>query len=522
MAVIISNIRAKTKETAVSEALRKAGISKGEVNHAEIYKVSTDARHKNLSLVFSVILDFKDKKKEERLKDKEHISLISEGEDKICYGSENLEHRPIIVGFGPAGMFAALKLAENGYKPIVLERGANIEKRTAVCESFFNGGAFSKGTNVQFGEGGAGTFSDGKLTTRINDPLCREVLKRFYEFGADERILYAAKPHLGTDRLRIIVKNLRERVISLGGEIHFENTLTDIVLKNGKIASVLTEKGEIPCNVLILASGHSARDTFKMLKEKGVRMENKPFSVGVRIEHKGEDINRAMFGENYNKEIFGNAEYQLSYRKNDRAVYTFCMCPGGVVVPAASEEDHLCVNGMSYLKRDKENANSAIVVSVDPKSVGEELGCMIDFQRNIEAAAFKKGGGDYIAPVQSVGSFLGKETPIRVTPSYQRGVKEADLRSIFPSEITDMLGLGLLEFNKKIKGFSDFGAVLTAAETRTSSPLRILRGENRESENILGLYPCGEGAGYAGGIMSAAVDGIKTARAIMERYSFNK
>lgn len=520
MAIIISNIRAESKEKAVSAAFKTIGISKNAAKYAEIYKISTDARHKKLSLVFSVILELLNKENEQKIaKSSPHISLVAEGEEEIKSGDEPLKSRPVIVGFGPAGMFAALTLAQNGYRPIVLERGADIEKRTAVCESFFDGGAFSRKTNVQFGEGGAGTFSDGKLTTRINDPLCRLVLKRFYEFGAEEKILYDAKPHIGTDKLRIVVKNLRERVISLGGEVLFETALKEINLKEGKITSLITDKGEIPCDVLILAAGHSARDTFEMLKAKGVAMEQKPFSVGLRIEHKGENINRAMFGEDYDKGLFGNAEYQLSLRENSRAVYTFCMCPGGVVVPASSEEGYLCINGMSYAARDGENANSALVVSVDAKDFGNDLMSGIHFQRKLEAKAFLLGGKDYTAPIQSVGSFLGHKSPITVTPSYSRGVKEANLKEIFPEEISLMLSKGILNFDRKIKGFSDFGAVLTAAETRTSSPLRIIREENRESKNTKGLYPCGEGAGYAGGIMSAAVDGIKTAKAIIERYS---
>ncbi len=519
MSIIVSELRCDGKEEAVSLAMKKIGVSSSEINFSAVYKMSKDARHKALSLVFSVIISLKDKDKEKKLAEKlRFVSYVSEETETVLSGEERLKNSPVIVGFGPAGMFAALILAERGYNPIVIERGADIDKRVKICEGFFSGGAFSERTNVQFGEGGAGTFSDGKLTTRINDPLCREVLIRLNGFGADEKILYEAKPHIGTDKLREIVKNIRLKIESLGGKVIFENKLVDINISGGKIKSIVTEKGEIETETLILAMGHSARDTFSMLNTKQIAMEEKPFSVGVRIEQKQEVINKAMYGEEYNSKVFGNAEYQLSLRKGERAVYTFCMCPGGVVVPAASEEEGLCVNGMSYSGRNLENANSALVVSVSGEDFGSELFSGINFQRELERKAYMLGGRKYSAPIEYASDFLGEKGEKTVLPSYPIAVEEADLKTLFPECVSSMLADGLLSFRRKIRDF-DRGAVLTGVETRTSSPLRILRNENRESVSVKGLYPAGEGAGYAGGIMSAAVDGIKTANAVISKYA---
>ncbi len=519
MSVIVSEIRCNSKEEAIASALKKIGVSSSEINYANVYKISKDARHKSLSLVFSVIISLKNLQKERKIAEKlRFVSYVSEETETVESGKEKLSGRPVIVGFGPAGMFSALILAERGYKPIVIERGADIDKRVKICEGFFSGGAFSERTNVQFGEGGAGTFSDGKLTTRINDPLCRKVLEKLVSFGADEKIKYEAKPHIGTDKLREVVKNIRLRIEALGGEVIFENKLVDININGGKVRSITAEKGEIKTETVILATGHSARDTFSMLLEKQIAMEQKPFSVGVRIEQKQEVINRSMFGDGYDSSVFGNAEYQLSLRKGDRAVYTFCMCPGGIVVPAASEEEGLCVNGMSYSGRDLENANSALVVSVSSSDFGNELFSGVNFQRELERKAYILGGRNYKAPIEYASDFLGERGEKTVTPSYPIAVEEADLKTVFPEFVNGMLTDGLLNFRRKIKNF-DSGAVLTGVETRTSSPLRILRNDERESLSAKGLYPAGEGAGYAGGIMSAAVDGIKTAYAVISKYA---
>ncbi len=519
MAIIVSSIKALSGKEAIERAIKKLNISARDIENAEIYKVSKDARKKQLSLVYSISLSLYDKKKESRLAKNLGYSLKSEEGISIpSEGTEKLFSRPVIAGFGPAGMFAALFLSKMGYRPIVIEKGADMDKRVKICEEFFSGGAFSERTNVQFGEGGAGTFSDGKLTTRINDPLCREVLKIFYEMGADEKILYEAKPHIGSDKLREIVKNIRFEIIKNGGEVIFENSLKEIRTNLGAIKSIITDKGEIPCEALILATGHSARDIFHYLYESGIALSSKPFSVGVRIEHRREDINRAMFGEGYDEALFGAAEYQLSLREKDRAVYSFCMCPGGVVVPASSEEGHLVVNGMSFSERNLENSNSALAVSVSAEDFSGGIMAPLMFQRELEKKAYILGTGKYFAPIEYVGSFLGKPIENKVNPSYSIGVTEVNLREILPLFVSDYLDMGIRHFENKIKGFSSGGAVLTGVETRTSSPLRIDRNELRESITLRGLYPCGEGAGYAGGIMSAAVDGIKTAFKIIERY----
>ncbi len=523
MAIIVSSIKAFSNQEAIEKAIKRLNVSKRDIERTEIYKVSKDARKKQLSLVYSISISLYDKKKELTLAEKSGYSFKSaEGISYPREGNEKLLSRPVIAGFGPAGMFAALFLSKTGYRPIVIEKGADMDKRVKICEDFFSGGAFSERTNVQFGEGGAGTFSDGKLTTRINDPLCREVLKIFHKMGADERILYDAKPHIGSDKLRQIVKNIRLEIIENGGEVIFENSLKGINSDLGAVKSIITDKGEIPTEVLILATGHSARDIFHYLNENGVALSPKPFSVGVRIEHKREDINRAMFGEGYDETLFGAAEYQLSLREKDRAVYSFCMCPGGVVVPASSEEGHLVVNGMSYSERNLENSNSALAVSVSPEDFSGDIMAPLRFQRELEKKAYLSGSGKFFAPIEYVGSFLGKPIENRVTPSYSIGVTETNLREILPDFVSDYLDMGIRNFENRIKGFSSGGAVLTGVETRTSSPLRIERNELRESITLSGLYPCGEGAGYAGGIMSAAVDGIKTALRIIERYkSFN-
>ena len=417
-------------------------------------------------------------------------------------------------------MFAGLVLAEYGYSPVILERGGDVDSRTEAVENFIKNAVLDPVTNVQFGEGGAGTFSDGKLTTRINDPLCGYVLEKLAEFGAPEEILIKAKPHIGTDLLRNVIKAVRERIISLGGTVRFRTKLTDINSENGKITSAVLESGEIlPCNALILAIGHSARDSFEMLLSKKIFLEPKPFSVGARIEHTQEAVNRSLYGNYWNSPHLPQGEYQLSYRQGERAVYTFCMCPGGTVVPAASETETVVTNGMSVFARDGRNANSAIAVSVSPEDFGNSPLDGVEFARKIERNAYILGGNNYHAPASTAENFLngkGGLSGANVIPTYGIGVTECDLHELFPTFVTDMLRIGLEKFSHKMKCFGDAGAVLTAPETRTSSPVRITRGESMESVSLQGLYPIGEGAGYAGGIMSAAVDGVKCALKIIE------
>jgi uncharacterized FAD-dependent dehydrogenase len=440
----------------------------------------------------------------------------------------------VIAGFGPAGMFAGLILAENDYKPLILERGDSMSERVEAVKCFWNSGILDTNTNVQFGEGGAGTFSDGKLTTRINDNRVRYVLETFVKYGAPPEILRSAKPHIGTDKLQEVVQNIRERIIALGGEVRFNSTVTDIEVRNSRIRSVKVNNAYTETSdALILAIGHSAGDTFEMLKNRGALMSAKPFSVGVRIEHKQSDLNNALYGtviERYKDLPVG--EYQLSKRiktpDGDRAVYTFCMCPGGIVVPAQSEENTIVINGMSYHARSNENANAALCVSVNPSDYVSEYGnsplAGLAFTRAIERKAYELTGG-YAAPASTVQGFLNGAPTLSgasVTPSYALGVAECDFRKLFPPFVTDMLAAGIYDFSKKLRVYGDGGAVMTAPETRTSSPVRIERQENLQAVGITGLYPGGEGAGYAGGIVSAAVDGIKCAQMLALEYAEEK
>lgn len=445
------------------------------------------------------------------------IKEYSEANIELIHGTEPMNNRPVIVGFGPAGIFAGLLLAENGYEPLILERGASVEERTAAVERFINDGILDTNTNIQFGAGGAGTFSDGKLTTRINDPLVAYVLKKLYELGAPEDILYKAKPHIGTDILRKVVANADEKIRELGGEIRYKTTA-----KNISCGKLVAEGETIPFDALILATGHSARDTYGELMGEGFMVEPKAFSVGVRAEHLQSDIDRAMFKEHAGDPYLGHAEYGLSYRRGDRGCYTFCMCPGGTVVPSASEEFGVVTNGMSTRARDGRNANAAVCVSVLPEDYGKDPASAIEFQRNLERRAFTAGGSDYTAPMQTVGDLLSGKSGTeysKIVPTYRDGrVKPCDFSKIFPPFVVEMLKDGLSDFGKKIKGYDEACVPLTGVETRTSAPVRILRGEDGVAIGKPGIYPCGEGAGYAGGIVSAAVDGLKIAAKIIEKY----
>ncbi len=493
--------------------------------HFRIYKKSLDARRRGeIQKVCSVLVQaperggiLADEGTLQKMGAKPFVHALPD----ITHGDEVLPHRPLVVGMGPAGLFAALLLAEQGYRPILIDRGDDVTSRAAAAERFRLHGVLDAESNIQFGAGGAGTFSDGKLVTRVNDPLCNYVLSRMVEFGAPDEIEQKAKPHVGTDILRVVVDRILARIEQLGGSVHYRTKLEDFSSTQDGLL-VRTSRGELAVGVMLLAIGHSARDTFEMLMQKGLSMCVKPFSVGVRIEHLRTDIDRALYGDLAGHPELGPGEYTLSDTTGERGVYTFCMCPGGEVVAAASEEGGVVVNGMSEHSRSGANSNAAVAVSVHPEDIGGTIQGAIAFQREIERAAYRAGGGDYVAPVQTVGDFLtgscGTE-PSRILPTYGGGrVRTADLSAVLPSFVCRSLAAGLVSFDKKLPGYAVSDAVLTGAETRTSSPLRILRGEDRTALGMGRIYPVGEGAGYAGGITSAALDGLHTALCVMAKY----
>lgn len=506
--------------------IKKLRLSSKDIQWIKVIKKSLDARKKeDIAFVYSVALDLKQGAKGKFINNKDVFDYRPERYKDVESGSDNIENRPIIIGSGPAGLFCGLVLAERGYKPLILERGKDVDSRTKDIERFWKGNSFDEESNVQFGEGGAGTFSDGKLTTRIKDNRCDLVLERFVEAGAPEEILYSNKPHIGTDILKTVVKNLRNRIIELGGEVRFCAKVTDIIIEDNQAKGVVVNGIErVNSNVILAALGHSARDTYKMLFEKGVAIVQKPFSIGVRIEHPQSMIDEAQQGKYAGHPALGAADYTLTFRSETtgRSAYSFCMCPGGAVVAAASETGMVVTNGMSEYARDKQNANSALVVSVSPEDFGSTHPLAgVEYQRTWERKAFEAGGGDYHAPVQLVGDFLSRKPSVEfgeVKPSYTPGVKLTDMHLCLPEYVTDTLKEALKDFDRKIKGYAREDALLTGVETRTSAPIRIVRKENMESENIENLYPIGEGAGYAGGIISAAVDGIKAAERIIARY----
>lgn len=527
MPILISNIKVPlggTNQDAIAQAIHRLRISPSQVAQAFLYKKSLDARKpKRICFVSSVLLFLRQDEQQfcSRLS---NPSVVFKQQPDLVFphGTAPLRTPIYIIGFGSAGLFCAYTLAKHGYRPIVVERGYDVDQRAIAVNRFWEQGTLNTCCNVQFGEGGAGTFSDGKLTTRISDSRCRYVLSILKEFGAPEEILYQAKPHIGTDYLRNIIKRIRQEIIDLGGQVRFEQLLEKIHVKDEKLSGLTINGIYHKTEYGVLAIGHSARDTFSMLLEAGVPMQSKDFSVGVRIEHLQQDIDQALYGDAAGHPSLPTGEYQLSYREGDRAVYTFCMCPGGLVVPSSSEQDTIVTNGMSYHSRAEKNANSALVVSVSPRDFGTGILGGMMFQQQLEERAFSLGKGNYCAPMTTAGAFLSNSSHLglgRVEPSYALGVTDCDIAQLFPEEISAMLQKGLVHFDQKIPGFAAPDSVLTGVETRTSSPVRILRNEGLMSTKIQGIYPCGEGAGYAGGIMSAAVDGIRVAQALIKGHA---
>ncbi len=489
-----------------------------------IFRKSVDGRRRNeIKFIVSVAVSGEFSASEEAFT-KAGITVLHQQDPKIEFGETALSSRPVIVGSGPCGLFAALLLAENGYAPIVLERGGSVEERKKTVSQFRSSRILDPETNIQFGAGGAGTFSDGKLITRIADPMTSYVLKRFVSFGAPEEILTLAKPHIGTDILCGVVENMGKWICKLGGEILYHTKFTGVRSSGNKVTAVQTNIGEIPAGALVLAVGHSARDTYENLMKAGFVLQPKPFSVGMRIEHLTEDIDRAMYGKFAGDPALGHAEYALSTNTKVRGVYTFCMCPGGEVVAAASETGGLVVNGMSEHARAGKNSNSAVVCSVFKEDYGNTPEGAIAYQRQIERAAFAAGGGDYSVPLITVGDFLDEKQgtkPTAVKPTYMGGeayrLSSPDL--FLPKTVVSGIRDALPDFDRKIHGFASPTAILSGAETRTSAPIRMVRTTDlRTYDNFENLYPAGEGAGYAGGITSAAVDGIHTALALMKKY----
>ena len=510
----ITNIKIKadlSDDELFEKIYKKYKINKNDVTEKRIIKKSIDARNKaDIFYNYSVELECKN---ENKIK---NVQIVKKEEPFKIIVNRKSSKRPVIIGAGPAGLFSALTLAQNGIKPIIIEQGKTVDERKKDVEEFQKTGKLNTLSNVQFGEGGAGTFSDGKLTSGIHNPLCKNVLKEFYNFGAPEQILYINKPHIGTDNLINIIRNMRNEIIKLGGEFLFNEKVTDFEFENSKVTAVICGK-RIETDTVILAIGHSARSTFEKLYEKGVKMEKKNFSIGVRIEHKQSMINKSQYGE-ITKLKLPPAEYKMAYHGENRSCYTFCMCPGGTVIASSSEPETIVTNGMSVYARNGENANSAVLVNVTPNDFkGESPLEGMYFQKDLEQKAFKLGGSNYNAPIQRFEDFENnvKSTHIgEIKPTYKPGVTLSNLNEILPDFISKTLIEGIKYFDKSIKGFEHPDAILTGVETRSSSPVQITRNENKQS-NIKGLYPCGEGAGYAGGIMSAAVDGIKCAIAVL-------
>ncbi len=515
-----------------AEALRHAIVERLKIKDTDlleftVFKRSYDARKKNSEIKFVYIIDLKANNEDRilaRFGDDIHIRPAPDTNYyPVAQAPENLSERPLIIGFGPCGLFAALTLAQMGFKPIVLERGKEVRARTKDTWALWRNKVLSPESNVQFGEGGAGLFSDGKLYSQIKDPKFygRKVMHEFIRAGAPEEIMYVSKPHIGTFRLTGVVSTMREEIRALGGEVRFESKVTDFIIEDGRIQGVTLNNGEeLRSRYVVLALGHSARDTFRKIHERGIYVEAKPFAVGFRIEHPQSLIDKARLGKYAGHPELGAADYKLVYHaKNGRAVYSFCMCPGGTVVAATSEPNRVVTNGMSQYSRNERNANSGIVVGITPEEdfPGGPL-AGVELQEKLESLAYTLGGSDYCAPGQLVGDFIRNKASSEfgeVEPSYKPGVLLGDLTPSLPSYVIEAIREALPEFGKQIRGFDRDDAILTGIETRTSSPVRIKRdNDSLQSLNTRGLYPAGEGAGYAGGILSAGVDGIKVAEAV--------
>ena len=546
----VSLLKEKTLKECVAD---KLGIKSTALRKVQVLHRAVDARRKNnIGLLYHVMAeaDVPESAGKKMLRRPGVGIFVPAQPEAPQLGEVLMAERPVIIGAGPAGLVAALELAKYGYRPLVLERGRALEKRVEDVDRFWRTGTFDPVSNVQFGMGGAGTFSDGKLTTRVNDPVMADILQAFVNAGAPKEILTEHKPHVGTDKLRAMVQGLAGEIERRGGEIRCEAQVMDFLVKDNRLTGLLLHDGTVlPTEAVVLACGHSARDTYKALASRGIGMEAKAFAIGVRVEHPQVLIDKAQYGDFAGHPRLGAADYALVYHTEDkkRVAYSFCMCPGGQVVAAASENGGVVVNGMSLYQRDSGIANSALVVNVTPDDFGTDPLAGVMFQRKYERMAFMAGGQNYKAPAQSVQSFLqgtqptlrdaqkyleemagqNKKTgPVKQAgmsfsppmPSYRPGVTEAALESVLPAFVADTLKQGVRYFGRKIQGFDGPSGILTGVETRTSAPLRIVRGTDYQSVTHAGLYPCGEGCGYAGGIMSAALDGYHVARAIMKKY----
>lgn len=504
-----------------SKLAKILGVKEKEILSYQVYKETLDARKRHMCFAYTIDCTLKNETKVLRKKLKQ-VSVVEPMDYVVdTSGVIGLKHRIVVVGYGPAGMFASYLLAKYGYKPIVIERGACVKQRSEDVLKFWNEGILNEESNVQYGEGGAGTFSDGKLTSRSKDPRIHQVLETLVECGAPKEILYEAYPHIGTDILKDVVVNLREKMLEMGGEIHFHSKLNDLKIEEGRIKAIKVNDSWMACDVLVLAIGNSARDTIQLLHSKNISMSAKDFALGIRIEHPQSLINKAQYHEYVDHPRLKQASYALKMTSDyKRGVYSFCMCPGGHVVASTSKKERVVVNGMSYHARNHENGNSALLVQMFAKEFNDDYMQAMNFIDEMEHKAYLMGK-DYQAPAQLVKDFLNERSSSQigsVTPTYQRGIHLCNLHDLLPYEIAQSLKQAIVYFDQKFENFALDDAIMSAIETRSSSPVRINRNQDLESTNTIGIYPCGEGAGYAGGIVSSAIDGLKVAEMIMKTY----